>query len=351
MAFRFRHGSGVRKHAPVKRILVIVTALFICVIGVLYGLYRSNLRPVDQNNTEIEIITIEQGMNEAQVSGLLEQRRLVRSALSYELYVRLHGKVGQMIAGSYEINPSMSIPEIADKLTSGNVATDLITILPAQRLDQLRDYFIDVGYSEDEVDSALDPKQYADHPALTQKPPLASLEGYLYPESFQKTATTPLRVIIEASLDQMNSALSDDLKRAFTERNLNIHEAVILASIVEREVSGAEDRATVAQVFLKRYGMGMMLGSDPTALFGAQLLGLEPSVFADTPYNTRLYAGLPPGPINNVSEASLRAIAYPADTDFLYFVSGDDGKTYFSKTLEEHEFLTREHCVELCRSY
>jgi UPF0755 protein len=256
-----------------------------------------------------------------------------------------------MIAGSYEVNPSMSVPEIAELLTSGNVATDLITILPAQRLDQLRDYFIKAGYSENEVDFALDPKQYSGHPALAQKPPLASLEGYLYPESFQRSTTTPLKVIIEASLDQMNIAISEELKRVFAERNLSVHDAVILASIVEREVSSSEDRVKVAQVFLKRYEMGMMLGSDPTALFGAQLLGIEPSVFADTPYNTRLYTGLPPGPINNVSEASLRAIAYPADTDFLYFVSGDDGKTYFSKTLEEHESLTREHCIELCRSY
>jgi UPF0755 protein len=320
-------------------------------LGSLFYLYQINLRPVDPNNKDLVVVTIEEGSNEAQVAALLQKKELIRSALVYEMYVRLNNKTGKLQAGAYTLQKSMSVEQVADKLTSGDIAVDLVTILPARRLDQIKQDLIDKGYSEQQVDKALDPAQYVAHPALSDKPPLANLEGYLYPESFQATATMPLELIITASLDQMNFVLTEKLRQAFKERGLTTHDAVILASIVEREVSDAQDRTKVAQVFLKRYEMGMMLGSDPTALFGALQYGIEPSVFADTPYNTRLYTGLPPGPINNVSEASLQAIAYPADTDYLYFVSGDDGITYFSKTLEEHEALTRQHCVELCRSY
>ena len=92
----------------------------------------------------------------------------------------------------------------------------------------------------------------------------------------------------------------------------------------------------------------MLLGSDVTAYYGATISGLPRAVSTDTPYNTRLYAGLPPGPISNFSASSLDAIANPSNTDYLYFVAGDDGVTYFSHTLEEHEALTQAHCKVLC---
>lgn len=118
---------------------------------------------------------------------------------------------------------------------------------------------------------------------------------------------------------------------------------------MEREVPAGGERAQVAQVFLKRLNMGMKLESDATASYGAILAGQEPSLTYNSPYNTYAHPGLPPGPISNVSETSLAAVAHPATTDWLYFVSGDDGVTYFSKTLAEHEALTAQHCKKLCQ--
>lgn len=114
-------------------------------------------------------------------------------------------------------------------------------------------------------------------------------------------------------------------------------------------MSKEDDRPLVAQVFLRRLQVGMPLGSDPTAFYGAIIAGQEPSLPYDSPYNTRMHGGIPPGPISNVAEGSLRAVAFPADTDYLYFVAGDDGTTHFSRTLKEHEELTRKFCTELCR--
>ncbi len=146
----------------------------------------------------------------------------------------------------------------------------------------------------------------------------------------------------------MHHRLTPELREAFSRQGLTVHQAVTLGSIIEQEVSNEPDRAQVAQVFLKRYKSDISLGSDPTAFYGAIKDGKEPSVGYDSPYNTRIYKGLPPGPIGNVSESSLNAVANPAGTDWLYFVAGDDGKTHFSKTLEEHEELTRRYCTKLC---
>jgi UPF0755 protein len=146
----------------------------------------------------------------------------------------------------------------------------------------------------------------------------------------------------------MQDHLTPDVRGAFAKQGLSTYQGVILASIVEQEVTRTDDRAQAAQVFLKRLSQNMMLGSDVTAFYGAVLAGKTPTVSYDSPYNTRLHTGLPPTPISNVSESSLQAVAHPATTDWLYFVAGDDGVTHFSRTLEEHEALTRQYCTRLC---
>ncbi|MBP6962396.1 endolytic transglycosylase MltG [Candidatus Saccharibacteria bacterium] len=344
----FRHGEKVKRKRNIRRIIIATFTLLVVLLATLVFWYNSSIKPVNQNNSEQTIVTVETGMNEAQLAGILEKKGLIRSALAYEIYARVNGKVGNMQAGGYKLSQNMSVADIVDKITNGEVALDLITILPAQRLDQIRESFIEAGFSEKEVDEALKVTNYAGHPALVDKPPLASLEGYLYPESFLRSQTTPLQTIITASLDQTALLFTPELKQKLSARGLNFHDAVILASIVEKEVSNLDDKPTVAQVFLRRLEIGMMLGSDVTAYYGAIINKLPPTVATDTPYNTRIYTGLPPGPISNISASSINAIANPSDTDYLFFVAGDDGKTYFSRTNEEHEALTAEHCIELC---
>jgi UPF0755 protein len=212
----------------------------------------------------------------------------------------------------------------------------------------VRARLIQSGFSAANVDKALDPAQYAGHPALVDKPAGATLEGYLYPDSFQKDSSTDPKSIIESSLDLMESHLTPDLRKAFVAQGLNVYQGITLASIVEKEVSNPADRLLVAQVFLKRLRSDMFLGSDITAYYGAILAGQEPSVYYDSPYNTHLYKGLPPTPVSNVSENSLQAVAHPASTDWLYFVTGDDGVTHFSHTIEEHNAAAEKYCHKLC---
>lgn len=336
-------------------------ALFACVIVVvavastvfiIRNTYQNNLKPVS-TDTQTTIVTVQPGSSVAEVASLLEQRGLIKSASTFEWYVRSRNARDKLQAGSYAISPSFGVEKTVDMLITGKVATDLFTVLPSQRLDQIQSSFetsfAQFGVSKDQVDKAFDPALYASHPALTDKPATSSLEGYLYPESFQRTANTSPQAIITASLDQMAAALTPEVRAGIAKQGLTLHEGVILASIVEKETSNPDDKPKVAQVFLKRLRTGMMLGSDVTAYYGAEISGLVRSVLTDTPYNTRIHTGLPPGPISNVTASSLKAVASPATTDYLFFVAGDDGVTYFSKTVAEHEALAAQHCKKLCQ--
>jgi len=335
-----------------KIFLIIVGAVLLLLIAsavIVRQSYNENLKPVSSEKAG-KVVTIPTGSTTAAIADALKAKGVIRSDWAFEWYVRNHELRDELKAGTYLISPSQSVPEIVDTLVDGKVATDLVVILPAQRLDQIRASFIKNGFSEQEVDTALNPALYKGHPALRDKPEGASLEGYLYPESFQKTGETKVSDIVRLSLDEMNARLTSDIRSSISKQGLTIHQAVILASMVEQEVGdrNAADRPQVAQVFLKRYKQGMQLGSDVTAFYGAAIAGQPKSVNYDSPYNTRMHDGLPIGPIGNVSESSLKAVAFPAQTDWLYFVAGDDGKTYFSKTLSEHESLVEQHCKKLC---
>lgn len=340
-----------KKKIALLVVAIVFTISLLSTVFVVRRSYYSNLKPVSTSD-KTAIVTIQSGSTAHDVALLLEQKNIIRKSWAFEWYIRSKNIREKLQAGSYAFSPSMSVGEIVQMIVDGKVATDLFTILPGKRIDQLEELFakefVASGSSVAEVQEAFSPSAYANHPALTDKPKEASLEGYLFPESFQRTATTKPSAIIKASLDEMALALTPEIRSAFTKQGLTVHEGIILASVVEKEVSNPDDKPKVAQVFLTRLKQGMMLGSDVTAYYGADTAGLTHSVLTDTPYNTRLHTGLPPGPISNVTKSSLSAVAFPASTDYLYFVAGDDGVTYFSKTLKDHEALTAAHCKKLC---
>lgn len=342
-------GSSGHARWPKKLMVIVGLVVLVLVVGMI-GVrlfYNTNLAAVNAN-TASQTVIIDEGATVVQVSNDLKERDLIRSSLVFQLYIRSKGDKNPLIAGTYRLQPNLSTPEIVSILSRGKVATDLVTILPGQRIDQVRESLIKSGFDEAEVDAALDPAQYEGNPALVDKPAGASLEGYLYPESFQRTATTKPQEIIEKSLDLMSQNLTPDIRAAFASHGLNVYEGIILASVVEQEAATQADRDRVAQVFLKRLGVGMALQSDPTGKYGAVLDGKPPQLGYDSAYNTYNHAGLMPTPISNVSKSSLNAVAKPANTDWLYFVAGDDGRTHFSNTIEEHEQLTQQYCTTLC---
>ncbi len=342
------------KFAPNNRPRIILIVAVFGVLAVVGGAfaarhyYYDNLKPLSTSQQSVNL-TIPAGSTLTEVSEILHKNLLIRNRWAFRQFVLSKQLEDEIQAGTYAIKPSQGVAEIVEIITQGKVASNLVTIKPAQRIDQIEQTLVNSGFSPDEVKTALDPAQYEGHPALVDKPADATLEGYLYPESFQKTAETTAQVIIRSSLDEMQKRLTPGVRESFSKRGLSVHKAIILASIVEKEVSRPGDRTKVAQVFLKRLKANIKLQSDATSSYGAILNGQEPSITYQSKYNTYTSLGLPPGPISNVSESSLQAVANPATTDWLYFVSGDDGTTHFSKTLEEHEALTAKYCTKLCQ--
>ncbi len=338
---------------------IIIIALIVFIVGIIGTVlvirhnYEENLRPISASQRSLQV-TIPSGSSVKEIATQLEELELIRSAWAFEWYIRTNDLRESLLAGTYSLRPNQSIPDIVDILTQGKIATDLVTILPGQRIDQIKQALQNYEFTEEDVENALDPALYDDHPALVDKPVGANLEGYLYPESFQRTAETDPETIIRASLDEMQKHLTPDLRAGIVRQGLTVHQGIILASIIEQEVSNPDDKPTVAQVFLRRLKEGTALESDATAPYGAVLAGKASSLSRtelltyNSPYNTYNHKGLPPTPISNVSKSSLEAVARPSNTDYLFFVSGDDGKTYFSNTIEQHEAFIEQHCTSLC---
>lgn len=310
--------------------------------------YNRNLEPVSSSQTAI-VVTIPSGSGVSQIGDMLHAKKLIRNSQVFSQYVRSHNLQSQLQAGTYSLRPSQSVPEIISVLSHGNVLKNLFTIVPGQRLDQIKSSMINAGFKADAVERAFNPALYTNHPALADKPAGASLEGYLYPDSYQRLATTTPETIIGQSLDEMQQHLTTDIRDSFVAQGLTVNQGVILASVVESEVSHQPDRNQVAQVFLTRLRKGMALQSDVVTRYGDILAGQPLSATYDTPYNVFLHTGLPPTPISTVSDSSLQAVAHPAGTNWLYFVSGDNGNTYFSKTLTDHQALVDQYCHKLCQ--
>jgi UPF0755 protein len=340
-----RHKAGWIKLAIICLALVVI--VFGGAVAVVYRLYNDNLKPVSANQKKV-LVQIPIGASVKDIAHLLQQNGVIRSAWAFEQYVRFENAEKDLKAGTYSLQASQSVPDIVKVLTQGKILTDLVTITPGQRIDQVRDTLVNYGFNRDEVTEALKPSSYPDHPIVKELPKGVTLEGYIYPESFLKTADTTPKELIKKHLDEMQKNLTPNIRKGIEEQGLTLRQGIILASIIEQEVSNEVDRSKVAQVFLKRLKEDIALASDATAPYGAIINNAPPSLTYDSPYNTYKYPGLPPGPISNVSKSSLEAVANPATTDWLYFVSGDDGITYFSKTLQEHEALTAKHCKKLC---
>lgn len=329
-------------------ILVILVVLLLSGVVLARHAYNVGLRPVGTSQ-KAQIFTVESGASVKEIGSSLEKAKLIKSAWAFELYIHSKELGSKLQAGTYAFSPSQGTKSIVSTLTKGTVATDLVTILPGRRIDQVRADLINDGFKPGDVDKALDPAQYADLPALAYKPAsVNTLEGLLWPESFQRDAATPPTVIIRQSLEEMGKHLTPDVQAAFASQGLTTYQGLILASIVIQEVNKTDDQTQAAQVFLKRLKAGSLLGSDVTARYGAIAAGKPPSLTYDSPYNTHIHPGLPPTPISTISASALDAAASPAGTDWLYFVTGDDGTTHFSKTLEEHQALTEKYCHKLC---
>ncbi len=327
----------------------IIIVAFAIVLGGVWGLrhwYFNSLGPLSSSTTTT-YFTVSSGETKDQIAEGLQSAHLIRSAKAMETYLR-SSETQILQAGTYKFSPSMSVQQIVHAIVVGDVAKNLLTILPGKRLDQIEQTFAKAGYSQSDINSAFNPATYAGDPALASLPVGASLEGYLYPDSFQKETDTPASAIVKESVDEMGARLTDSIINGFGAQGLTTYQGVTLASIVEQESGNPNDQPTIAQVFILRLKQGMPLQSDVTADYAADIAGQPRSINIDSPYNTYQQPGLPPGPISSMTVSALKAVARPSNTSYLYFIAGDDGKIHFSYTAEQHQQDIQQFCTKSC---
>ena len=358
---------------------LVIGAILILLLAAAVGAflwYKSSLEAVDlSRESDGQSIVIEKGATWSAVASQLAESGVIRSALALEVYARLNASM--LKEGTCIVTPAQTVAEIVKKLGEGCHDFKTIMFYPgatieeplykpdyATGIDQSAMYIKGVlsaaGYGEDEIEAAL--ASTYDSPLFADKPTGATLEGYIYGQTYHVAENASVKDILQVAFDQMYADIEKhDMIPKFKAQELNLFQAVTMASIVQRELNcegkPTEERKercyqyqrTIAQVFIKRLKEGIPLGSDVTFIYAADMMGVPPQIDLDSPYNTRKYAGLPPGPVSSPGLLALRSVAEPTDTDYLYFVAGDDGLIYFARTLAEHEANTRQHCKVICQ--
>lgn len=311
--------------------------------------YNVQLAPKSSDKQLSTVVTIDSGMTPNAIGKLLQDKGLIRSGFVFEMYARLSGVQNKLQAGTYRLLPSDSTPQIVGNLSDGNVASLTITFYPGATLEEHKKVLLDAGFDEQEIDVAF-AKTY-DSPLFATKPPGADLEGYIYGETYKFDTNVTVETVLRRMFDEFNTVvIANDLVAGFQSQGLSLYEGITLASVIQREVSSPADQKQVAQVFFKRLNSGIQLGSDVTYQYIADKLGVPRDPNLDNPYNTRRYTGLPPGPISSPGLNALLAVTNPTPGDYTYFLSGDDGITYFSNTEAEHNMNVLEHCQVNCSS-
>lgn len=339
------------KKSKMKLILWIISGFIaLCVIAAAGSFlwYKTSLAPVNKDDKSHTRVEIAAGSSPADIAETLKVKNLIRSTFAFEIYTRLSGTRSALQAGTYSLSPSESTEDIVGHLAGGRTDELTLTFLPGATLAENRQVLIDAGYSADAVDTAFS-KTYS-HPLFADKPASSDLEGYIYGETYKFSSSATVEDILNKTFDEYYDKIQENnLIEGFKAHGLTLYQGITLASIIQREVPTEKDQKQVAQVFYSRLDAGMALGSDVTYQYIAKKLGITPSPNIDSPYNTRKYPGLPPGPIATPGQSALEAVAHPADGDYLYFLSGDDDVTYFARTNDEHEANVRDHCKVKCQ--
>jgi len=338
-----------RKWYRRKRVIISAIVLALVLVGAFAFSfwYHLALQPLQPGTSTKVQITVQPAMDSDAIGELLVNENVIKNAFAFSFYTSLHRVGNSLQAGTYSLTAGESVSQIVERLTGGDTESFDITFLPGATVADNRQVLIDAGYSAVQVDAALN-REY-EGTLFQDKPEDADLEGYIYGETYRFGAGTGVEEVLQTTFNEYMRVIDqNDLVNRFASLGLNLYQGITLASIIQREVPHNEDQRQVAQVFLKRYNEGTVLGSDVTYMFAAKKFGGVSDPSLDSPYNTRIKAGLPPGPIAVPGLSALEATANPAEGDFVYFLSGDDDVTYFAHTLAEHEQNIVDHCQVKC---
>ena len=339
-----------------KRILI-GAALVVLVAGGLaaYAAKRIYDRAGEphQGDREAEVfVEIRLGTSTREIGRALVAAGVVRDASTFRMALWRSGLDRGLQAGEYRFAEPVSAMAVVDTIASGQVHLRPITFPEGLTLGEMAARFAQSGFGA--AEAFLAASQRVELVAWLDSE-ATDLEGYLFPETYSLPRDATADDLVEAMVAQFERTFDDALRQRAAARDLSVRQVVTLASIVQKETGLDEERPIVSAVYHNRLGRRMPLQCDPTVVYALQLAGLYEGNLTgdnlrfDSPYNTYVYPGLPPGPISAPGAADLRAALEPADVPHLYFVSRNDGSHAFADTLREHNRNVREYQVEYFR--
>jgi len=304
--------------------------------------------------SEARRFEIKEGQTVKQITRALEEKGVVKNSFWFRTYVWLKGAESRFIAGSVELPGSVNTVGLIKLLTTGafrEVRT--LTIPEGWTIREIAIYLEYNGlWMQEELtelvglpgvpnsqNAVFYQKAAEFYPILKTQKQGQNLEGYLFPDTYQIYVNAKIEDLVNKMLANFDRKITPELAAAIEKQGRTFYDILNMASIIEAEVPHEEDRAIVADIFWSRLEAGVALQSDATLKY--VLGGKRPALTAaelkvDSPYNTYKYRGLPPGPIGNPGLSAIKAAIYPAQTEYFYFLSTPEGKTIFSRTLEEH---------------
>lgn len=333
--------SLVRNFIPIFLATLIMTLV---ISGAMF--IRADDRDPNANPENKIYVRIESGMDARSIAEMVARHGIIRSKVKFIALAKINRYEDKFRVGVYDLYSGMSTQEVLDRLTSGETLTLKFTIPEgftvkdiAKRLDKME------IAREDEFLKAA--KDFAPYNYIEKKPDVIfRAEGFLFPDTYEVESTASVEKILDMMAIDFDSRLTKEIRQKAKDQNLSIYDLITLASLVEKEARFDEDRPIIAQVFFERLKIGMPLQTDASLQY---LLDApkEDVAISDTeiesPYNTYLHGGLPPGPIANPGIESILAVLNPSDTDYLYFVADRDGHNHYSHTYEEHLTLVNQY--------
>ena len=326
-----------------KRFFKAILILILPVVAVSLFFWTQLNIPTTPQKTEL---SIEKGMSLRQVSRRLEEQGIVKNHLIFLVYARLLGESKNIKAGEYLFAVPRTSREVLTSLVNGDVLAYKIQIIEGWNLRQIAAYLETLPFLNDAhhfaerfLSLAQDQNFIAGLGLQTR-----SLEGYLFPNTYFFTKKTPAEEYLTAFVNEFKKRYAVILQKYRPTVSLSEHELLTMASIIEKETGQRGERDVVASVFYNRLKKGMLLQSDPTTIYGIKNFDgniRKSDLKNQHPYNTYIHNGLPPGPICNPGEQSLKAAMQPAHTDYLFFVSQNNGTHFFSRTMAEHAEAVR----------
>ena len=323
------------------KILLVLSALML-LSGLCLFIHQGIYSVKEPCSQEQILFNVRRGDNLLSISNNLEKQELIKSRVYFWGYVLLKGEYKGLQAGTYVFTSSISVAQMADKIIQGQNVKIKITIPEGLNLQEIEGRINQLPGTKHQVLNIKAKKAGGykqDYQFLKDTPDNTSLEGFLFPDTYEFLIDTQIQEIIAGMLTNFDKQLNPELKEDIKRQGKTIFEIVTMASLLEKEVRTAQDKKTVSGILWKRLKNNMPLQIDATIVFitGQKTTNISRSqTQIDSPYNTYKYKGLPIGPICSPGIESILASIYPQENGFWYYLSTPEGETIFSQTLKEH---------------